>query len=90
MEEDAADRASQEIKALTRRLDPRDSSHKDRIRRLNKFRNFVTGDGVRFSFFNKQTSKQKIASFVLCCFSCCCLCLCFFSFCFIVKIQKLC
>jgi hypothetical protein len=46
MEEDAADKASQEIKALIRRLDPRDSSHKDRIRRLNKFRNFVTGEGV--------------------------------------------
>ncbi len=43
-EEDAADRASQEIKALIRKLDPKDSSHKDRIRRLNKFRNFVTGD----------------------------------------------
>lgn len=46
MEDDAADRASQEIRDLVRRLDPRDSSHKDRIRRLNKFRNFVTGDGV--------------------------------------------
>lgn len=43
-EDDAADRASQEIKALIRKLDPKDSSHKDRIRRLNKFRNFVTGD----------------------------------------------
>ncbi|KAG7369675.1 exocyst complex component Sec5 [Nitzschia inconspicua] len=43
-DEDAADRASQEIKALLRRLDPKDSSHKDRIRRLNKFRNFVTGE----------------------------------------------
>ena len=56
MEDDAADRASQEIKALLRRLDPRDSSHKDRIRRLNKFRNFVTGEGVSsnlifFSYF---------------------------------------
>ena len=46
MEDDAADRASQEIKALLRRLDPKDSSHKDRIRRLNKFRNFVTGEGA--------------------------------------------
>ena len=45
-DEDAADRASQEIKALIRRLDPNSSSHKDRIRRLNKFRNFVTGEGV--------------------------------------------
>ena len=43
-EEDAAERASQEIKALLRRLDPKDSSHKDRIRRLNKFRNYVTGE----------------------------------------------
>ena len=44
-EEDAADRASQEIKTLLRKLDPNHSSHKDRIRRLNKFRNFVTGEG---------------------------------------------
>jgi len=46
-DDDAAERASQEIKALIRKLDPKDSSHKDRIRRLNKFRNFVTGEGVR-------------------------------------------
>jgi hypothetical protein len=46
MDEDAADRASQEIKALCRRLDPANGSHKDRIRRLNKFRNFVTGEDV--------------------------------------------
>lgn len=44
-EEDAADRASQEIKTLLKKLDPKESSHKDRIRRLNKFRNFVTGEG---------------------------------------------
>jgi len=43
-DEDAAERATQEIKALLKRLDPKDSSHKDRIRRLNKFRNFVTGE----------------------------------------------
>ena len=43
-DEDAAERATQEIKALLRRLDPKDSSHKDRIRRLNKFRNYVTGE----------------------------------------------
>jgi hypothetical protein len=46
MDEDAADRASQEIKALIKRLHPKESSHKDRIRRLNKFRNFVGGEGV--------------------------------------------
>ena len=49
-DEDAADRASQEIKALIRRLDPNNSSHKDRIRRLNKFRNYVTGEGVSSTF----------------------------------------
>ena len=43
-EEDAAERATHEIKALLKRLDPKDSSHKDRIRRLNKFRNYVTGE----------------------------------------------
>ena len=45
-EEDAAERASQEIKALVRRLDPEKTSHKDRIRRLNKFKNFVSGEAV--------------------------------------------
>lgn len=45
MEEDAADRASQEIKALLRRLDPDKTSHKDRIRRLTKFKYFVSGEG---------------------------------------------
>ena len=43
-DEDAAERATQEIKALLRRLDPNSSTHKDRIRRLNKFRNYVTGE----------------------------------------------
>jgi hypothetical protein len=47
-EEDAAERATQEIKALLKRLDPKDSSHKDRIRRLNKFRNYVTGGTPEF------------------------------------------
>jgi hypothetical protein len=46
MEEDGADRASSEIKALLRKLDPDKTSHKDRIRRLNKFRNFCSGEGV--------------------------------------------
>lgn len=43
-QEDAAEVATQQIKALLKRLDPKDSSHKDRIRRLNKFRNYVTGE----------------------------------------------
>ena len=46
MDDDIADRASQEIKELIRKLDPRHSSHNDRSRRLTKFRNFVTGEGV--------------------------------------------
>ena len=45
-DDDPAERASQEIKALVRRLDPEKTSHKDRIRRLTKFKNFVSGDGV--------------------------------------------
>ena len=45
-EEDAAERATYEIKALLKRLDPNDNSHKDRIRRLNKFRNYVTGEST--------------------------------------------
>ena len=47
---DNADRASQEIKALLKRLDPNKGSHKDRIRRLNKFRNFVTGVSYNIAF----------------------------------------
>lgn len=43
-EEDAAEIATHHIRALLKRLDPKDSSHKDRIRRLNKFRNYVTGE----------------------------------------------
>ncbi|KAL3942111.1 MAG: hypothetical protein SGBAC_003648 [Bacillariaceae sp.] len=43
-DEDIAEKASQEIKALLRRLDPEKTSHKDRIRRLTKFKNFVSGE----------------------------------------------
>ena len=45
-DDDAAERASQEIKALCRRLNPNSGNHKDRIRRLNKFRNFVQGEST--------------------------------------------
>lgn len=45
-EEDTADRANQEIKALLRRLDPDKTVHKDRVRRLQKFKNFVVGEHV--------------------------------------------
>ena len=39
-----ADRSSIEIKVLLKNLDPTKTSikHKDRLRRLNKFRNYVT------------------------------------------------
>lgn len=36
-----AERSSIEIKDLLRKLHPSAGSHKDRIRRLNKFRNYV-------------------------------------------------
>lgn len=45
-EEDPADMASKEIKSLIHKLDPDKSSHKDRIRKFNKFRNFVHPEGV--------------------------------------------
>jgi len=39
-----ADRSSIEIKVLLKNLDPTKTNlkHKDRLRRLNKFRNYVT------------------------------------------------
>ena len=44
-DEKNADRSSIEIKSMLRKLHPDRGNHKDRIRRLNKFRNFVTGEG---------------------------------------------
>lgn len=46
---DIADRANEEIKALLRRLDPDRTVHKDRVRRLQKFKNFVVGENVSFT-----------------------------------------
>jgi len=43
-----ADRSSVEIKTLIRKLHPSRGNHKDRIRQLNKFRNYVIGDRVGF------------------------------------------
>jgi hypothetical protein len=37
-----ADRSSMEIKDLLRNLHPDKGNHKDRIRRLNKFRSYVS------------------------------------------------
>jgi hypothetical protein len=39
-----AERSSLEIKDLLRKLHPSAGNHKDRIRRLNKFRNYVQPD----------------------------------------------
>ena len=39
-----AERSSIEIKTLVRKLHPKRGNHKDRIRQLNKFRNYVIGD----------------------------------------------
>jgi hypothetical protein len=47
MAEAGPDRSSIEIKSLLRKLHPDKGNHKDRIRRLGKFRNYVMGDGVR-------------------------------------------
>ena len=47
--ERGADRSSVEIKTLIRKLHPKRGNHKDRIRALSKFRNYVlTGDRVRY------------------------------------------
>lgn len=46
MAEAGPDRSSIEIKSLLRKLHPDKGNHKDRIRRLGKFRNYVMGDGV--------------------------------------------
>lgn len=42
----SAERSSIEIKDLLRKLHPERGSHKDRIRRLNKFRNYVIPNNV--------------------------------------------
>ena len=36
-----------EVKALLRRLHPKAGNHKDRIRRISKFRTYVNSDSVR-------------------------------------------
>ena len=36
-----------EVKALLRRLHPKAGNHKDRIRRISKFRNYINSDSVR-------------------------------------------
>jgi len=41
----SAERSSVEIKDLLRKLHPDRGNHKDRIRRLNKFRNYLGGSG---------------------------------------------
>jgi hypothetical protein len=48
-----AERSSLEIKDLLRKLHPSAGNHKDRIRRLNKFRNYVQPD-VRVIFYILQ------------------------------------
>jgi hypothetical protein len=51
-----ADRSSMEIKDLLRNLHPDKGNHKDRIRRLNKFRNYVTPN-VRLQFAGKERNR---------------------------------
>jgi hypothetical protein len=41
-DEKNADRSSIEIKQLLRKLHPDKGNHKDRIRRLNRFRNYIS------------------------------------------------
>lgn len=44
-----ADRSSIEVKTLVRKLHPQRGNHNDRIRQLNKFRNYVIADRVSAS-----------------------------------------
>ena len=45
-DEKNADRSSIEIKTMLRKLHPDRGNHKDRIRRLNRFRNYITPSSV--------------------------------------------
>ena len=46
MAEDSAERSAIEVKHLLRKLHPKSGSHhKDRVRLLNRFRNYATGAG---------------------------------------------
>ena len=46
-DEKNADRSSIEIKTLLRKLHPDRGNHKDRIKKLNRFRSYVMVSGVR-------------------------------------------
>lgn len=46
MGDESAQRSAIEVKALLRRLHPKAGNHKDRIRRISKFRNYINGDSV--------------------------------------------
>ena len=52
-DEKNADRSSIEIKSLLRKLDPDRGKHGDRVRALNKFRNYVT-NGVSLCYLQEQ------------------------------------
>jgi hypothetical protein len=58
MAEAGPDRSSIEIKSLLRKLHPDKGNHKDRIRRLGKFRNYVMGDGVRNTVCKSKDTRQ--------------------------------
>ncbi|GAX11403.1 hypothetical protein FisN_22Lh076 [Fistulifera solaris] len=51
-EEKNADRSSIEIKQLVRKLHPDKGNHKDRIRRLNRFRNYISNKGTTPEFYD--------------------------------------
>ena len=68
---DDPDRSSVEVKALLRKLDPRTgSSHKDRVRLLNRFRNYAEGGGggkgdVSFVSYVHRSSTSCVVLFGL-------------------------
>jgi hypothetical protein len=60
MAEAGPDRSSIEIKSLLRKLHPDKGNHKDRIRRLGKFRNYVMGDGVRNTAYHMEQDTREL------------------------------
>ena len=61
MAEAGPDRSSIEIKSLLRKLHPDKGNHKDRIRRLGKFRNYVMGDGVRNDCMEERYDENTLS-----------------------------
>jgi hypothetical protein len=58
----SAERSSIEIKDLLRKLHPERGNHKDRIRRLNRFRTYVMPASVSSFFRSKIVSDERFCT----------------------------